>query len=155
MRLSHMRTTDARRPTPLQRTCILHYWPTQVRLRKKPVDPWQMTSRLSPTVMKLLLVFQFVAHFPRVGGINLAICGIRLEVEQGTPLHISYEQCLAECGTGIGDIDWVALSGSLGTWLLPWITLMFQIPFSAERKFYRSFLFHYGEQTISPHRFVG
>ena len=43
-----------------------------------------------------------------------------------------------ECGNGVGDIDWEALSGNFGAWLLPWIALMFQVPFSAERKSHRS-----------------
>lgn len=51
-------------------------------------------------------------------------------------LLLSYEQCLAECGAGMGDVDWGGLSGNFGTWLLPWIALMFQIPFVAEGKIY-------------------
>ena len=41
----------------------------------------------------------------------------------------------------MGDVDWEALSGNFGGWLLPWIALMFQIPFGAERKSHCSVLF--------------
>ena len=34
----------------------------------------------------------------------------------------------------MGDINWPGFSQNFGAWLLPWITLMFQIPFGAERK---------------------
>jgi hypothetical protein len=40
----------------------------------------------------------------------------------------------------MGDVNWQGLSQNFGAWLLPWITLMFQIPFGAERKF-RHFVF--------------
>jgi hypothetical protein len=43
--------------------------------------------------------------------------------------HASYEQCLLECGSGMMEV-----SNNFDTWLLPWISLMFYIPFSAERK---------------------
>ncbi|KAF9648211.1 hypothetical protein BDM02DRAFT_3096835, partial [Thelephora ganbajun] len=54
-------------------------------------------------------------------------------MESPPPLNVSYEQCLAECGTGMGDIDWQGFSQNFGAWLLPWIALMFQIPFGAEQ----------------------
>jgi len=100
--------------------------------------------------MKLFLAFQFVTHILCAGAIHLRACGARLQDEQDVawntshhtepppPLHLAYEQCLVECGTGMGDIDWEALSGNFGAWLLPWIALMFQIPFSAERKLHHS-----------------
>ena len=47
-------------------------------------------------------------------------------------LQLSYEQCLALCGGGMGDIDWETFSQSFGAWFLPWIALMFQIPFGSE-----------------------
>jgi len=100
--------------------------------------------------MKLLLIFLFVTHFPCADAVHLRACGTRLQEELDVawnttfhavpppPLHLSYEQCLVECGTGVGDIDWEALSGNFGAWLLPWIALMFQIPFTAERRFHHA-----------------
>jgi hypothetical protein len=104
---------------------------------------WLTTSRFFPTATALLIAFQFVAP---VDAVNLKVCGARLQEEQNAAwnathhteppplLLFSYEQCSAECGPGMGDIDWENFSGNVGAWLLPWIALMFQIPFSAERK---------------------
>ena len=35
----------------------------------------------------------------------------------------------------MGSIRWEDFSGNFGAWLLPWIALMFQTPFSAEHEF--------------------
>jgi len=79
-----------------------------------------------------------------VGAVNLRQCGARLkDLQEGTwnttnstsappPLHLSYEECILECGGGTGDINWDKFSQSFGAWFLPWIALMFQIPFGAE-----------------------
>ena len=77
---------------------------------------------------------------------NLGVCGERLKEAQqnawnaanGTSpaptLQLTYEQCVAECGGGIGDINWGTFAQSFGAWFLPWVALMFQIPFGAEGK---------------------
>ena len=96
------------------------------------------------TTAILLIASQFVAHLPCADATDLQACGARLQGRQGTTNHtesppqlsLSYEQCLVECGTGMGDVDWESFSQNFGTWLLPWIALMFQIPFGAERKFH-------------------
>ena len=102
-------------------------------------------SRFFSTATALLIAFRFVT---RVDAVNLRACGARLQEKQNTiwnathqtesppPLLLSYEQCLAECGTGMGSIDWEDFSGHFGAWLLPWIALVFQTPFSAEREFH-------------------
>lgn len=94
-----------------------------------------------------LTLFLFVIHFTSVDAVNLNACGTRLQAQRNdavqnatnatespSVLHVSYEQCLAECGTGMGDVNWQAFSQNFGAWFLPWISLMFQIPFGAERK---------------------
>jgi len=100
-------------------------------------------SRFSPTAISLLIVFRFMAL---VDAVNMTACGARLqkqlnatwnatyEMESPPPLRLSYEQCLVECGPGMGDVNWQALSPNFGAWLLPWIALMFQVPFGAERE---------------------
>ena len=97
---------------------------------------------LPPTVA--LLVVLFVVFAGRVDAIELWKCAVNLQNQQYAawnathpteppPLFVlSYEQCLAECGSGLGDIDWGVFSQTFSTWLLPWIALMFQIPFGAE-----------------------
>ena len=112
---------------------------------------WLTVSRfLSPVT--LLLALKFATHFPCVGAVDLKACGDRLQEQQGAtwnathptepppPFSLTYEQCLVECGAGVGGVNWQGLSQNFGAWLLPWITLMFQIPFGAERKF-RHFVF--------------
>ena len=97
----------------------------------------------------LLIIFQSAIHIPHVGAVDLYACGTRLLAQQNQDaaqnsanatelppsLIISYEQCLEECGPGLGDIDWPSFSQNFGSWFLPWISLMFQIPFGAEREF--------------------
>ena len=99
-----------------------------------------------PTTAASFVVFRSVTHFPHVEAVNLYACGTRLlqlqnttqntmnTTESSSSLSLTYEQCLVECGTGMGDIDWAFLSQTFGAWFLPWISLMFQIPFGAERK---------------------
>ena len=102
-------------------------------------------SRYFSTATALLIASRFVTL---VDAVNLGACGARLQGEYNATwnaahptespplLLISYEQCLVECGAGMGSIDWEDFSGHFGAWLLPWIALMFQIPFSAEREFH-------------------
>lgn len=87
-----------------------------------------------------------MTHFPCVDAINLVACGSKLQEQQNIAqnttyttdpppqLRVSREQCLAVCGTGMGDINWPGFAQNFGAWLLPWITLMFQIPFGGECK---------------------
>lgn len=107
--------------------------------------PWPPTTNYTLPLTVVLLVVLLVASTSCVDATKLKACGARLQEIQGLewnathnstepppPLSLSYEQCLAECGTGLGGIDWRALSQSFSAWLLPWIALMFQIPFGAE-----------------------
>lgn len=94
----------------------------------------------------LLITSHFVVHFPSVDAVDLRACGARLQEQQNTTwnatyhtesppiLRLSYDNCLVECGTGMGDVNWRGFSQNFGAWLLPWIALMFQIPFGAERE---------------------
>ena len=97
--------------------------------------------------MALIIVFQeFPTYLLSVRATDLKKCAERIGTlrdpqpqdyttgNRVLTLNISYETCLEQCGTGMGDIDWVHLSENFGAWFLPWISLMFQIPFGAERK---------------------
>ena len=99
----------------------------------------------SPVAAALLAVLQFAAQIPCADAVNLIACGARVQEQQNATqntcttepplaLCISYEQCLVACGPGMGSVNWQNFSQNFGAWLLPWITLMFQIPFGAERK---------------------
>lgn len=84
------------------------------------------------------------ACFVGANAVNLVECGGRLQAARerswnaanGTSpapvLRLSRQECMAECGAGIGDFSWEAFSQSFGAWFLPWISLMFQIPFGGE-----------------------
>ena len=118
---------------------------TQVRSRTVPC--LLMTNyAFLPAVVPLVILL--VAFTSRVDAVRLTACGARLREQQAKewnathdptepppPLSLSYEQCLVECGAGLGDVNWRAFSQSFSAWLLPWIALMFQIPFGAEGEF--------------------
>ena len=102
-----------------------------------------MTDGAFPLTAVLLAIL-LVVSTGRVDATNLAQCGRRLAVQNATDwnvtlgpmalpsFNLSYAQCLAECGDGMGDIDWARFSQTFSSWLLPWIALMFQIPFGGE-----------------------
>ena len=126
------------------RTCV-HHSPAQVRPRKRPAESVANIVSITPfTAAILIIALQLVTHSPSAGAVDLKGCGTRLleqqtaasnvtnSTESSLTLRITYEQCLVECGSGMGDINWQAFSPNFGAWLLPWITLMFQIPFGAE-----------------------
>lgn len=96
----------------------------------------------------LFVLLMFMGYLATASADNLAKCGERLKEIQDAAwkatnstspapeLRLSYGQCVAECGGGIGDVNLEAFSQSFGAWFLPWIALMFQIPFGAECKRY-------------------
>lgn len=109
------------------------------------VPETSMTKGGSTTARILLILFLVSLEcLTSVGAANLIQCGERLrDAQQGalnatnstSPpplLHLSYAECVAECGGGTGDVNWSQFSQSFGAWFLPWVALMFQIPFGAE-----------------------
>ena len=101
-----------------------------------------------------MTLFLLVASPPGVQAVKLDQCGDRLRNAQDAawnathpsdpppPLNLTYEQCLAECGKGLGSITWDVFPQSITAWFLPWIVLAFQIPFGAECKSFISTLPH-------------
>jgi hypothetical protein len=93
----------------------------------------------------ILSILLLVAFTTRVDAIQLWNCAANLQnqysaewnathgpTEPPPPFTLTYDQCLVKCGTGLGDINWGVFSQTFSAWLLPWIALMFQIPFGAE-----------------------
>ena len=77
------------------------------------------------------LLFLFV----QVGAVNLGQCKAKFANEPGQSspanITITYHQCVETCGGGTGDFKWPMFSQGFGALLLPWIALMFQLPFGA------------------------
>ena len=101
----------------------------------------RMTDQDQLTGRNLLIVlFLVTVCLSSASAVNLIACGERLQASlnatNGTSpapiISLSREECVAECGGGVGDFSWEDFSQNFGTWLLPWITLMFQIPFGGE-----------------------
>ena len=129
-------------------SCVLRHQAAQVCQGEQAVEPIAKGVSFFPMTVTLLIVLQFAAQIPRADAADLTACGARMQEQQNAArnttnttelppeLRISYEECLVECGAGMGDVNWQGFSQNFGAWLLPWITLMFQIPFGAERKSY-------------------
>lgn len=79
-----------------------------------------------PSVFLLSLSFQ-------ANAVRLDQCKARLanETGQSGATNITYLQCLDTCGRGPGEFKWTMFSQGFGSWLLPWIALIFQLPFGA------------------------
>ena len=101
-----------------------------------------MTDQDQLTGRNLLIVlFLVTVCLASASAVNLIACGERLQeaflnATNGTSpapiISLSREECVAECGGGVGDFSWDIFSANVGAWLLPWISLMFQIPFGGE-----------------------
>ena len=76
-----------------------------------------------PCVFLLCLLVQ-------AGAVNLDKCKATFANETGRT-EFTYKECVQTCGAGAGAFSWTMFSGDFSTWLLPWIALMFQLPFGA------------------------
>ncbi|THU93301.1 hypothetical protein K435DRAFT_967363 [Dendrothele bispora CBS 962.96] len=56
------------------------------------------------------------------------------EVNVSDATAISYEMCVIACGPGQEAFNWPAFSQEFGSWLLPWLALISQLPFGANEK---------------------
>lgn len=86
------------------------------------------------TAVRLWLSCVFLlCLFIQVNAVDLDRCrtGFANGTNQSGPPEITYNQCLETCGKGPGDFQWTMFSQGFGSWLLPWIALIFQLPFGA------------------------
>jgi len=54
------------------------------------------------------------------------------DVADITKVTLTYPQCMCLCGSGLGVLSWNDLTRNFGTWISPWIALMFQLPLGSE-----------------------
>ena len=149
--------------TPWIRTAMgIHSW-TRSGSSQSILEPKPLTTNGGYAIAHILPIFLiFMGCLATANAMNLANCGEGLKNAHDTAwnatnstspppkFHLSYEQCVAECGGGIGDINLEASSQSFGAWFLPWIALMFQIPFGAECKWYIHISSPFGVLTRCP-----
>jgi hypothetical protein len=64
------------------------------------------------------------------GAVNLDKCKATVANQTGQT-QFTYKECVDTCGAGVGAFNWTMFSQDFSTWLLPWIALMFQLPFGA------------------------
>jgi len=86
------------------------------------------------TAVKLWLsCVLLLSLFVQVDAVKLDQCRAKFvnETDHSRPLEITYHQCLETCGGTVGEFRWTVFSQGFGAWLLPWIALMFQLPFGA------------------------
>ena len=71
--------------------------------------------------------------FVQVDAVKLDQCRAKLanQSAQSGPFKITYNECVNKCGGGAGEFNWTMFSQGFGSWLLPWIALIFQLPFGA------------------------
>ncbi|KAF5348997.1 hypothetical protein D9758_012734 [Tetrapyrgos nigripes] len=102
------------------------------------------------TIIATLLSFSFIASPPVSASANFTQClqavkngefgldggrdnkGNSVNVSEATA--ISYDLCIAACGSGPSPFVWSAFSQQFTSWLLPWLALISQLPFGANDK---------------------
>ena len=75
--------------------------------------------------------------FVQVDAVRLDQCKAKFGNQgpgQSSLPNITYDQCVDTCGGGAGEFKWTMFSQGFGSWLLPWIALIFQLPFGASGK---------------------
>ena len=130
-------------PLPRGQVCALRYSPAS-EVRAPGHRHSQLTDSDRLHIVGLLSLFVLGACMTFVRAVDMSVCGDRLREAHAAawnashpsipppPLEVTYQQCLVECGGGLGNVSWSVFSQSVITWFIPWVVLAFQIPFSAE-----------------------
>ena len=97
--------------------------PTFTRLQMLK-DPVIIVKHWIPCVFFLCLLVQ-------VNAFDSDQCSEKFANETGQlgPSMVTKSQCVEMCGGGNGGFQWSRISRNFGSWLLPWIALIFQLPF--------------------------
>ena len=92
-----------------------------------------LTDPVAIVRLRLPCLFLLCLFVHEVNTVNLVQCGANLANEPGqsNPPSMTYTECVETCGGGAGDFQWTMFSQSFGSWLLPWLALIFQLPFGA------------------------
>jgi hypothetical protein len=100
----------------------------------RPAAHLSMNANDLATAVRLWLPCVFLLYlFVQVDAVRLDRCRAEFanDTGQSGPTQITYNQCVETCGGGAGDFKWTMFSQGFGAWLLPWIALIFQLPFGA------------------------
>lgn len=89
-----------------------------------------MTSFVSTVRFWSLCALFFCCLLVEANAVNLDQCKASFRNETGET-QFTYKQCVNTCGGGAGVFKWSMFSQDFNAWVLPWITLMFQLPFGA------------------------
>ena len=101
-----------------------------------PTDECRTLMNAVPTVRLWLSCAFLFCLFVQVDAVRLDQCRAKFTGQPGQsgPPKITYDQCVDTCGGGAGEFKWTMFSQGFGSWLLPWIALIFQLPFGATGK---------------------
>ena len=102
---------------------------------------------MSPSNLQLCLADVNAGKFGEVGGTDNH--GNPLNPSQATAL--TYDLCVSACGAGQEAFDWSIFSQQFASWLLPWLSLLSQLPFGAHNKLqnFESVILALGSPTLA------
>jgi len=113
----------------------MQYWIGESRyvFYNLSIDEHWALINAAPTVRLWLPCAFLFFLFVQVDAVRLDQCRdnyLHQSGQSGSP-NITYTQCVETCGGGAGEFKWTMFSQGFGSWLLPWIALIFQLPFGA------------------------
>jgi hypothetical protein len=121
----------------------------------------------------VIVVTLAVFYIPAVAGVNFESC--LADVRSGlwgptggtdynghlvsnisTATGLTYDLCVRACGRGSTSNEWSRFSQQMGTWLLPWLALLSQLPYGADSRFdnFMSMLLTVGSPALAGYSLV-
>lgn len=119
---------------PIVRRQMKHWIGESCCMCRYPFACRQLVTDTAFAVRLWLPCVFLLCIFAQAGAVNLEQCKANFANETGqssSPPNITYQQCVDTCGGGPGASNWTMFSQDFSTWLLPWIALIFQLPFGA------------------------
>jgi hypothetical protein len=119
------------------------------------------------------IIAMMAVYIPAVAGVNFKSC--LADVQSGlwgpvggtdysghvvsnisTATGLTYDLCVRACGAGSESTVWSTFSQQLGSWLLPWLALLSQLPYGADSRFdnFMSMLLTVGSPALAGYSLV-